>query len=82
MSRNIERLMAAQRFIDGAINNIYTDAVSEQDGIITIDISRIKDSESRDFVIYEILSSRFGFKGDVVDGLCKALQNDTTGRRF
>ena len=82
MSRNIERLMAAQRFIDGAINNIYTDAVSEQDGIITIDISHIKDSESRDFVIYEILSSRFGFKGDVVDGLCKALQNDTTGRRF
>ena len=82
MSHNIERLMAAQRFIDEAINNIYTDAVSEQDGIITIDISRIKDSESRDFVIYEILSSRFGFKGDVVDGLCKALQNDTTGRRF
>lgn len=82
MSRNIDRLVAAQRFIDGAINHIYNDAVSEQHGIITINISRIMDIESRDFVIYEILSSRFGFKGDVVDGLCKTLQNQTTGRRF
>lgn len=82
MSRNIERLMAAQRFIDGAIDHIYSDAVSKQDGIITIDINRITNADSREFVIYEILSSRFGFKGDVVDGLCRALQNDTTGRRF
>ena len=35
MSRNIERLMAAQRFIDGAIDHIYTDAVSEANGIDT-----------------------------------------------
>ncbi len=82
MSRNIDRLVAAQRFIDGAINHIYADAVSDNDGIISINTSRIMDVESRDFVIYEILSSRFGFKGDVVDALCKALQNQTTGRRF
>ncbi len=82
MSRNIDRLVAAQRFIDGAINHIYADAVSDEDGIININTSRIMDIESRDFVIYEILSSRFGFKGDVVDALCKALQNQTTGRRF
>ena len=82
MSRNIDRLVAAQRFIDGAINRIYADAVSDNDGIISINTSRIMDIESRDFVIYEILSSRFGFKGDVVDALCKALQNQTTGRRF
>ena len=82
MSRNIDRLVAAQRFIDGAINHIYADAVSDNDGIISINTSRIMDIESRDFVIYEILSSRFGFKGDVVDALCKALQNQTTGRRF
>lgn len=82
MSRNIERLMAAQRFIDGAIDHIYTDAVSEEEGIITINIDRITDADTREFVIYEILSSRFGFKGDVVDGLCRALQNETTGRRF
>ena len=82
MSRNIDRLVAAQRFIDGAINHIYADAVSDNNGIISINTSRIMDIESRDFVIYEILSSRFGFKGDVVDALCKALQNQTTGRRF
>ena len=82
MSRNIERLMAAQRFIDGAIDHIYADAVSEANGIITIHVERIANADSREFVIYEILSSRFGFKGDVVDGLCKALLSDTTGRRF
>lgn len=82
MSRNIERLMAAQRFIDGAIDHIYSEAVSEQDGIYTICMERIANADSREFVIYEILSSRFGFKGDVVDGLCKALQQNTTGRRF
>ena len=82
MSRNIERLMAAQRFIDGAIDHIYADAVSDDGGIITINIDRITDADTREFVIYEILSSRFGFKGDVVDGLCRALQNETTGRRF
>ena len=45
-------------------------------------MERITDADTREFVIYEILSSRFGFKGDVVDGLCRALQNETTGRRF
>ena len=82
MSRNIERLMAAQRFIDGAIDHIYAEAVSDEDGIYTIHMENISNADSREFVIYEILSSRFGFKGDVVDGLCRALQSDTTGRRF
>ncbi len=82
MSRNIERLMAAQRFIDGAISHIYADAVSDEGGIITIRMEHITDADTREFVIYEILSSRFGFKGDVVDGLCRALQNEITGRRF
>ena len=82
MSRNIERLMAAQRFIDGAIDHIYAEAVSDEYGIYTIHMENISNADSREFVIYEILSSRFGFKGDVVDGLCRALQSDTTGRRF
>ena len=82
MYRNIERLMAAQRFIDCAIDNIYADVATEQDGIHTIHIDRIMHAGSRDFVIYEILSSRFGFKGDTVDGLCKALSADNSGKRF
>ena len=82
MSRNLERLMAAQQFIDGAIDYIYKESVSEQDGIYTIHIDRITNAQSRDFVIYEILSSRFGFKGDVVDSLWRTAQNQTSGRRF
>ena len=82
MSRNLERLMAAQQFIDGAIGHIYDESVSEQDGIYTIHLDRITNEQSREFVIYEILSSRFGFKGDVVDGLCRAAQSQNSGRRF
>ena len=82
MNRNIERLMAAQQFIDGAIDNIYAHVATCNDGIYTIHIDRITDASSREFVIYEILNSRFGFKGDIVDGLCKALNNDNSGKRF
>ena len=82
MNRNIERLMAAQKFIDGAINNIYAQVATVDNDIHTIHIDRIMDAESREFVIYEILNSRFGFKGDVVDSLCKALSNNLSGKRF
>ena len=82
MHQNIERLTAAQRFIAGAIENIYTQAVTEQDGIYTLHIDKIADTTSRDFVIYEILSSRFGFKGDTVDSLCRALESGNSGKRF
>ncbi len=82
MHRNIERLMAAQRFIDGAIDNIYAEAVSLEAGVYTLHTDRIEDASSRDFVIYEILNSRFGFKGDTADGLCKALRSENSGKRF
>ena len=82
MHQNIERLISAQRFIQGAIDNIYKEAVTEESGVYTLHVDRIADPASRDFVIYEILSSRFGFKGDVVDGLCKALRQNNSGKRF
>ena len=82
MHQNIERLISAQNFIQGAIDNIYAQAVTEQSGIYTLHVERIADPKSRDFVIYEILSSRFGFKGDIVDGPCKALAQNNTGKRF
>ena len=82
MHQNIERLISAQNFIQGAIDNIYVQAVTEQSGIYTLHVERIADPKSRDFVIYEILSSRFGFKGDIVDGLCKALAQNNSGKRF
>ena len=82
MHQNIERLISAQNFIQGAIDNIYAQAVTEQSGIHTLHVERIADPKSRDFVIYEILSARFGFKGDIVDGLCKALAQNNSGKRF
>ena len=33
-------------------------------------------------MIYELLSSGYGFKGDVIDALCHSLEQDATGRRF
>ena len=82
MYRNIERLMAAQQFIDCAIDNIYDQVTSCQGGIFTINVEKILNFESREFVIYEILNSRFGFKGDTVDSLCRALSQDNSGKRF
>ena len=82
MHHNIERLTSAQRFIQGAIDNIYKEAVTEQSGVYTLHVDCIADPTSRDFVIYEILSSHFGFKGDVVDGLCKALEQNNSGKKF
>ncbi len=82
MYRNIERLMAAQQFIDCAIDNIYDQVTSCEGGIFTINVEKILNFESREFVIYEILNSRFGFKGDTVDSLCRALSQDNSGKRF
>ena len=82
MHQNIERLISAQRFIQGAIDNIFKEAVTEQSGVYTLHVDCIADPASRDFVIYEILSSHFGFKGDTVDGLCKALEQNNSGKKF
>ena len=82
MNQNVARLTATQQFIDSAIDNIFERAARIEGDVCTIEVDKIIDVRTRSFVIYEILSSRFGFKGDVVDTLCKALDNDSTGRRF
>ncbi|MDE6445493.1 MAG: tRNA lysidine(34) synthetase TilS [Alistipes sp.] len=82
MRRNIARLTEAQRFIDHAIERIRTEAVTSDNGIDTIRTDRIDAAFPREFVIYELLSSAYGFKGDVIDSLCRALESGATGRRF
>ena len=82
MNQNVARLTATQQFIDSAIDNIFERAARIEGDVCTIEVDKIVDVRTRSFVIYEILSSRFGFKGDMVDTLCKALDNDSTGRRF
>ena len=82
MQRNIERLESAQQFIDYAID-YFSQQIIEFDGeICTLYANQLSQVPSRDFIIYEILNSRFGFKGDTVDGLCRALDADISGKRF
>ena len=82
MRGNLYRLNDAQRFIDAAIDNIRDSAMHSENGIDTIEIGAIDAMYPRDFVIYELLNSSYGFKGDVVEELNKALKRGVTDRRF
>ena len=75
MRRNIARLTDAQLFINHGIERI-------RGGIDTIRPERIDPAFPREFVIYELLNSAYGFKGDVIDSLCHSLRHGMTGRRF
>ena len=82
MRKNIGRLTDAQLFIDHGIERIRREAVTSQGDTDTIRVDRIDPAFPREFVIYELLNSAYGFKGDVIDTLCHALNHDATGRRF
>ena len=82
MRGNLYRLNDAQRFIDAAIDRIREAAVHSSNGIDIINVSAIDTIYPRDFVIYELLNSTYGFKGDVVEELNKALKRGVTDRRF
>ena len=82
MRRNISRLSQAQHFINAAMDLIKRSVLSHEGDIDRLNTSAIDDILPRNFVIYEILNSEYGFKGDVVDALCRALDSGATGRRF
>ncbi len=82
MDVNIQRLTDAQRLIDRTIELLRCKVVENTDGMDIIDPKLIDPKFPVAFVIYELLSSGYGFKGDVVDSLCKALENNSTGKRF
>lgn len=82
MRRNIARLSQAQDFITSAINIVKGEAMERSGDMHTLWVDRIRPTLPRHYVIYEILSSEFGFKGDVVDALCRALDAELSGRRF
>ena len=75
MSRNLARLTDAQLFINHGIERIRGEAVTSEAGIDTIRLDRIDPAFPQGFVIYELLSSGYGFKGDVIDSLCHALEH-------
>lgn len=83
MIRNLARLTDAQLFINHGIERIRGEAVTSEAGIDTIHLDRLDPAFPREFVIYELLASAYGFKGDVIDSLCRALeQEEATGKRF
>ncbi|MBE6182577.1 MAG: tRNA lysidine(34) synthetase TilS [Rikenellaceae bacterium] len=82
MRRNLSRLDDAQRFIDHGIERIRTEVVTSDQGIDTIHVEHIDPIFPQEFVIYELLNSAYGFKGDVIDSLYRALKQQATGRRF
>lgn len=83
MVANVNRLTEAQRFIARSIE-IIRQQVEErtEEGQIVIHPDKIDREFPVGFVIYEILRQNYGFKGDVVDSLCKALASNHTGKRF
>lgn len=82
MGTNISRLTDAQLFIDRCLETILSNVVTKADGLTTIDPTKIDPKMPLNYVVYEIMSSGYGFKGDVVDGLFEALQRGATGKRF
>lgn len=82
MRGNMYRLTDAERFIEASISKIKEQIMTSNQGIDRIDTTLIDDHYPKEFVIYQCLNSQYGFKGDVVDELYKALQAGTTGKRF
>ena len=82
MQGNLCRLDEAQQFIDAAIEQVRKVAMHSENGIDTIEVSAIDAPYPRDFVIYEVLSSTYGFKGDVVEQINNALKRGVTDKRF
>ena len=82
MQRNIARLAEAQEFIAQAIELVRERAVERTGDTDRIRPERIDPRFPRRFVLYELLSSAYGFKGDVIDALCRALDAGLSGRRF
>jgi tRNA(Ile)-lysidine synthase len=82
MRRNVDRLTQTQGFIDAAIAQIGDDAVRRDGQRATIEVERIEAAFPIGFVIYELMNSGWGFKGDATDGITAALQHGESGRKF
>ncbi|MDR2882431.1 MAG: tRNA lysidine(34) synthetase TilS [Alistipes sp.] len=82
MRRNVDRLTQTQGFIDAAIGRIRDEVVRQEGSTAVIELFRIEAAFPAGFVIYELLSSGWGFKGDAIDGITASLERGDTGRRF
>ena len=82
MRGNLYRLGDAQRFIEAAMAKVRNEVVHHDGDTDTIEVGSIDADFPRDFVIYELLNSSYGFKGDVVEELCRSMAHGITSRRY
>ncbi len=82
MRRNVDRLTQTQGFIDAAIAHIRDEVVTREGERAVIDTTRIDPAFPAGFVIYELLNSGWGFKGDVIDRIAGSVERGDSGRRF
>ncbi len=81
MSSNVERLTEAQHFINRSIERIRAEVVEMHGDELVIDPAKIDPELGTGYVLYELMKAE-GFKGDVIDALCHALDSGHSGRRF
>ncbi len=82
MRRNVDRLTQTQQFIDASIEHIRHEVEQKNGATAVIDTERIDPAFPVGFVIYELLSSGYGFKGDVIDQITGVLEKGWSGKRF
>ncbi len=82
MRRNVDRLTQTQHFIDVSIEHIRHEVEQKNGAATVIDTGRIDPAYPVGFVIYELLSSGYGFKGDVIDQIAEVLEKGWSGKRF
>lgn len=83
MRSNIEHLTDARRFLVDAVA-VRGRELTEHgaDGVDLLHAERLEDVSERRFMLYELLSDGYGFKGDTVSALCRALDGGDVGKRF
>ncbi len=74
MSGNIERLSAAQRFIDSQIERIASEVIVDD----TLDLTALEKYGEKDFLLFELLRP-YGFSAEVVEDIVLATH---TGKQF
>ena len=82
MRSNIDHLTDARLFIAQAIEIMGREIVESRDGVDILHAERIDGGYPRNFVIYELMNARYGFKGDTVAALCRAMNEGQCGKRF
>ncbi len=83
MSSNVERLTAAQNFIDRGIALLRQQVVLSQGDLHTIEVDRIDPLLPVQFAVYELLRG-FHFNPDVINQLYRSFESGehSTGKRF